>query len=215
VLLGAFLLAIVGCGGHAATIAIAVTDTGGTPIAGATVWVVGTNIRGTTDAAGNVSLGGVKQAGVFDVKAGLTGYFQNDAQVTVAKGSDPAPSVIALSYSPPVGRWVYQPKSTEWVVLNVQGFDPWQVTVGIVEWGCFRDGWDQTGTPQIAQLDPTTKNSLDGAGLAIPIVGPDQLGTAWKLDPGDGTGAPDTAIEAEPPGACNGTSAMWDNSANG
>src|SRR5204863_9389878 len=109
-------LLLTGCGAHGATVTVAVSDAAGQPLRGARVLLVGTKHDAMSDAAGNAAIHGV-DVGVYQVKAGKAGYVEESTHVTVAKGSDPEPQAITLPYSPPLGTFVYHPKSTEWLVL--------------------------------------------------------------------------------------------------
>src|SRR5438034_9142905 len=128
--LGIALVALVltGCGAHGATVTVAVSTASGQPLRGVHVWLVGTKRDATSDGAGNAAIHGV-EVGVYEVRAGKVGYVQESTRVTVAKGSDPEPQEIALPYAPPLGKFVYHPKSTEWLVLDVMSIDPWNVTM--------------------------------------------------------------------------------------
>lgn len=202
-----------GCGDStdSATIAVSVSDLGGSPIPGAQVRIVGTDFSGTTDATGNVHFEGVKSSGVFTVEAGTEGYFRDDAQVTVTAEGDPPPVAIALRYAPPIGNFVYQPKSTLWYVLSIESLDPWTVQLHQMEWGCWSHNWTQAA--EAVQLESSQNALRFGYGRTIPIVAPDQLGTAWEEDPNESL-MPNTSPGVVPPGACNGSEAAWD-SGNG
>jgi len=199
-------LGLTGCGAHRATVTVAVTNHDGRPIRGVDVRLVGTRHNDTSDASGNAAIHGVKP-GIYDVRAGKLGYVQGEATVTVAKGSDPEPESIALAYRPPLGTFVYHPKSTEWLVLDIAGGDPVQVTLRTIEWGCWVQTWDHHDD-QPLKLDEE-KNELHGH-QSIEIIGPNSLDPSWRrLTAGT---LPDTSVDAEPKGACNGSVAAWDHS---
>src|SRR5438552_1070444 len=192
-------LVLTGCGAHGATVTVAVSDESKQPLRGARVWLVGTTHDATSDAAGNASIHGVK-VGVYEVKAGKAGYVEQSTNVTVAKGSDPEPQSIALPYSPPLGTFVYHPKSTEWLVLHVASVDPWNVTLRTIEWGCWVQTWDHHDD-QSPKLDEQ-KSRLDGH-PSVDITGPNSLDPSWqRLTP---TALPDTSVDQMPEGVCNGS----------
>jgi hypothetical protein len=202
--IGALFLA--GCGEHGATVTVAVTNTGGQPLRGVDVRLVGTTHHDASDKSGNAAIHGV-DAGVYHVRAAKPGYVQGEAIVTVAKGSDPEPQSIALGYAPPRGTFVYHPKSTEWLVLDISGLDPLKATLRTIEWGCWVQTWDHHDD-QLLSLDEE-KNELHGH-PSIEIIGPNMLDPSWaRLTPG---AIPDTSVDAEPKGACNGSVAAWDHS---
>jgi Carboxypeptidase regulatory-like domain len=199
-------LALSGCGSNGATVTVAVSDASQQPLRNAHVWLVGTKHGATSDAAGNAAIHGVKD-GVYEVNAGKVGYVEQSTHVTVAKGSDPEPQAIALPYAPPLGRFVYHPKSTEWLVLDVTSVDPWQVKLRTIEWGCWVQTWDHHDD-QSLELD-AKKSRLKGH-PSIDITGPNSLDPAWqRLTPG---AVPDTSKDEQPDGACNGSVAAWDHS---
>src|SRR5919198_2539204 len=134
-------LFLTGCGSHGATVSVAVSDASGQPLRRVHVRLLGTTHDATSDASGNAAIHDVKP-GVYEVKAGKAGYVQESTHVTVAKGSDPEPQSIALPYAPPLGTFVYHPKSTEWLVLDVASVDPWHVTLRTIEWGGWVQTWD-------------------------------------------------------------------------
>jgi hypothetical protein len=218
--LGAATLILVGCGTHTATIPVTVTDEDGAPLADVYVQVSGTDTSGTTDSTGTVRLDGFKP-GVYQVQAGIDGYYRNDAQVSVASSGDPMPVQIALPYVPPLGVWVYRPKSTEWLVLNIDGDSPFHATVTTYEWHCWGGGW--TLNTQDVQLDAEANRILLGGygSQYVPITGPQTIEGAadptegWTRDETGGEVAPDTTSTVEPPGTCNGGSALWDNTSGG
>jgi hypothetical protein len=203
----AFFMA--GCGGvHTATLQVGVSDPSGKPLTRAQVWVDGTSQRVFTDATGNATLTKLK-AGVYQVEAGTGGYFREHRTVTVASKGDPAPVSIELPYAPPRGTFWWQPKSTEWVAISVNSYDPWNAFLNIYQWGCFGGSWYQPVTHQV-QLD-TANNQLNfDYGKTIQITGPDQLNAAWKRGTDVVSSLPDFATNTEPQGACNGSSAAWD-----
>jgi hypothetical protein len=199
-------LFLTGCGAHGATVTVAVSDASGQPLRRVHVWLLGTTHDATSDATGNAAIHDVKP-GVYQVKAGKPGYVEQSTQVTVAKGSDPEPQTIALPYSPPLGTFVYHPKSTEWLVLQVASVEPWKVTLRTLEWGCWVQTWDHHDD-QSPELD-AKKSRLDSH-PAIDVIGPNSLDPAWQRStPG---AVPDTAVDEMPKGACNGSVAAWDHS---
>lgn len=199
---------LVGCGGvHTASVQVGVSDASGQPLSGAQVWVDGSQQRAFTDATGNATLKGLK-VGVYQVEAGVDGYFRERQPVTIESKGDPAPISITLPYAPPLGTFVWQPKSTEWVALSITGYNPFNAVLNIYEWGCFGGGWNQH-QPQQVQLDSSTNALTFGYGKTISITGPHQLNSAWKRSV-DGTNLPDITSTVEPQGACNGSSAAWD-----
>lgn len=221
----ALALGAAGCGGSSSdepagfgqpeegpTVVVAVTDLNGSPIERARVQIVGTDYRGETDASGNARFQHVKPTGVFTVEAGTDGYFRDSVQVTVTDDGDPPPTVIALRYAPPLGNFVYQPKSTHWYVLSIESFDPWSVQLHQMEWGCWSESWTLP-TPKTVQLDEGQDALTFDYGRTIPIVGPGELGSAWQQD-FNGSLLPDTSSRVAPVGACNGSDAAWD-SGNG
>lgn len=217
-------LAFTGCGGSSddppavfvaedgATVVVAVTDLDGTPIEGARAQIVGTNYRAETDASGNARFENVKPSGVFTVEAGTDGYFRDSVQVAVTEDVVPPPAVLALRYAPPLGNFIYQPKSTAWYVLSIESFDPWSVQLHQMEWGCWAESWTLPA-PKSVQLDEGQNALTFDYGRTIPIVGPGELGSAWQQD-FDGSLLPDTSSGLAPVGACNGSEAAWD-SGNG
>lgn len=204
-------LVLAGCGGaHRATVQVGVSDASGQPLQAAQVWIDGSDLRATTDATGNATLKGVGP-GVYQVEAGVNGYFREHATVTVESKGDPTPVALTLSYAPPTGSFFYQPKSTEWIVLSIDSLNPFRAVLYTYEWACWSQGWNQH-SPQQVELG---RNELTfGYGSMIPIVGPEQLGTTWK-NATSGNGFPDVTAMTEPPGACNGSSAAWDNTSSG
>ena len=199
-------LALTGCGSNGATVTVAVSNAPGQPLRNVHVWLVGTKQDGTSDAAGNAAIHGVK-VGVYELEAGKAGYVQQSTHVTVVKGSDPEPQAIVLPYSPPLGRSVYHPKSTEWLVLDVASVDPWNVTLRTIEWGCWVQTWDHHDD-QSLELD--ARNSRLKGHPSIDITGPNSLDPSWRrLTPG---ALPDTSKDEQPKGACNGSVAAWDHS---
>src|ERR1041384_5408830 len=161
-------LFLAGCGAAGATGKGAGRGAPGGPLRRVHVWLLGTTHDATSDATGNAAIHGVKP-GVYQVKAGKPGYVEQSTQVTVAKGSDPDPQTIALPYSPPLGTFVYHPKSTEWLVLQVTSVEPWKVTLRTLEWGCWVQTWDHHDD-QAPELD-AKKSRLDGH-PSIDITGP-------------------------------------------
>jgi len=203
--IGLYLLVLAGCGTHTASVQVGVSDESGQPLVGAQVWIDGTEQRVFTDATGNATLKGLK-SGVYQVEAGTDGYFRQRQAVTIASSGAPAPISISLPYSPPRGTFYWQPKSTEWVALSINSYNPWDAVLNIYEWGCFSGGWDQH-SPQQVSLD-AAHNQLDfGYGKTIDITGPATLNAAWKSDTSN---LPDFTSTTEPQGACNGSSAAWD-----
>jgi Carboxypeptidase regulatory-like domain len=199
-------LGLTGCGAHGATVTVAVSDASGEPLRGARVWLVGTKHDATSDAAGNAAIHDIK-AGIYELKAGKSGYVQQSTHVTVAKDSDPEPQEIALPYSPPLGTFVDHPKSTEWLVLQVTSVAPWKVTLRTIEWGCWVQTWDHHDD-QSPALD-VKKSRLDSH-PSVEITGPNSLDPSWQRQtPG---ALPDTSVDAAPKGACNGSVAAWDHS---
>ena len=203
-----FGLLLAGCGAHTASVQVGVADESGQPLVGALVWVDGGSQKATTDSTGNATLKGLK-AGIYQVEAGTHGYFRQRQSVTIDSHSGPAPISIALPFTPPLGTFVWQPKSTEWVALSITNYNPFQAVLNIYEWGCFGNGWDQHA-PQQVQLDPANNRLSFGYGSTIEIVGPDKLNDAWTPSIG-GSGLPDTGVNVQPDGACNGDVAAWDN----
>jgi Carboxypeptidase regulatory-like domain len=199
---------LAGCGGaHTASIQVGVSATNGQPLAGAQVWVDGSEQRELTDSTGNATLTGLK-VGIYQVEAGIDGYFRERKSVTVQSKADPAPISISLPYAPPFGTFVWQPKSTEWVTLSITAYNPFQAALNIYEWGCWSNGWNQHA-PQQVQLDTSTNTLTFSYGKTISIVGPHRLNAAWTRSV-DGSGLPDTTSTVEPEGACNGSAAAWD-----
>jgi hypothetical protein len=206
--LGIALVALVltGCGAQGATVTVAVSDASGQPLRRVHVWLVGTKHDATSDAAGNAAIHGVK-AGIYEVKAGKAGFVEQSTHVTVAKDSDPEPQEVTLPYAPPLGTFVYHPKSTEWLVLDVASIDPWRVTLRTIEWGCWVQTWDHHDD-QSPELD--AKGSRLKGHPSIDITGPSSLDPAWqRVTPG---AVPDTSNDEEPKGACHGSVAAWDHS---
>ena len=206
--LGIVLVALflTGCGTHGATVTVAASDASGQPLRRVHVWLLGTKHDATSDASGNAAIHGVKP-GVYEVRAAKVGYVRQTANVTVVKGSDPEPQSVTLPYAPPRGTFVYHPKSTEWLVLDVASVDPWKVTLRTIEWGCWVETWDHHGDRSL-ELD-TKKSRLKGH-PSIGITGPNELDLAWqRVRPG---ALPDTTRDAAPKGACNGSVAAWDHS---
>ena len=206
------VLLVSGCGTHTASVQVGVSDESGQPLQGAEVWIDGSSKRVTTDATGNATLKGLK-AGVYQVEAGTDGYFRQRQSVTVASNGVPAPISISLPYAPPLGTFVYQPKSTEWLALSITSYNPWNAVLNTYEWGCWSNGWDQH-SPEQVQLDTANNQLTFSYGSTISITGPNQLGNAWKPS-SDGSNLPDLTSNTAPQGACNGSSAAWDNSGGG
>lgn len=78
--------------------------------------------------------------------------------------------------------------------------DALQATLTIYEWGCWVGSWN---TQTVTLGDDGSQSALVSGSTTVPIVGPGELGSAWRRgDP------PDTS--KEPSGACNGGSAAWD-----
>jgi Carboxypeptidase regulatory-like domain len=197
-------LVLTGCGADGATVTVAISNASGQPLRGVHVWLVGTKRDAASDGAGNAAIHGVKD-GIYEVKAGKAGFVVQSTRVTVAKGTDPEPLEIALPYAPPLGKFVYHPKSTEWLVLDVTSVDPWHVTLRTIEWGCWVQTWDHHDD-QSPELD--AKNSRLKSHPSIDILGPNNLDPAWRpVTPG---ALPDTTKDEEPDGACNGSVAAWD-----
>ena len=206
-LAAASVLLLAGCGGaHTASIQVGVSAHDGQPLAGAQVWVDGSQQRELTDSTGNATLTGLK-VGIYQVEAGINGYFRERKSVTVQSKGAPAPISITLPYAPPLGTFVWQPKSTEWVALSITSYNPFQSVLNIYEWGCWSQGWNQHD-PQQVGLD-TSNNDLTFGYKTTPIVGPHQLNGAWTRSV-NGSGLPDITANVEPQGACNGSSAAWD-----
>src|SRR5438270_11253294 len=123
-ILAGLLLGLTGCGGaHTASVQVGVSDANGKPLSGAQVWVDGSKQRSFTDATGNATLKGLK-VGVYQVEAGVDGYFRQRQAVTVESNGSPSPVSITLPFAPPLGTFVWQPKSTEWVTLSILNYDP-------------------------------------------------------------------------------------------
>jgi hypothetical protein len=199
-------LALAGCGAHGATVTVAVTTESGQPLRDVRVWLLGTKHRATSDRAGNAAIHNV-HVGVYQVTADKAGYVRQSTHVTVVKGSDPDPESLALPYAPPLGVFVYHPKSTEWLVLNVASLNPWRVTLRTIEWGCWVQTWDHHDDQSLT-LDEHD-NELHGH-PSIEVVGPKLLDTSWRRVTAGAL--PDTSRDAEPQGACKGSVAAWDHS---
>lgn len=199
-------LALTGCGAHGATVTVAVTTESGQPLRDVRVWLLGTKHAAMSDRAGNAAIHNV-DAGIYQVNALKAGYVRQSTHVTVVKGTDPDPESLALPYAPPLGTWVYHPKSTEWLVLDVAGVDPWRVTLRTIEWGCWVQTWDHHDDQSLS-LDEHG-NKLRGH-PSIEIIGPRMLEAPWsRVTP---EALPDTSRDEEPPGACKGADAAWDHS---
>jgi hypothetical protein len=204
----AAVVVLAGCGGaHTASIQVGVSAMNGKPLAGAQVWVDGSEQRELTDSTGNTTLTGLK-VGIYQVEAGINGYFRERTSVTVESKSDPAPISIALPYSPPIGTFVWQPKSTEWVALSIDSDSPFNAVLNVYEWGCWSHGWNQHA-PQQVQLDTSTNTLTFSYGKTISVIGPNRLNSAWKRNVHQ-TELPDVTSTVEPEGACNGSAAAWD-----
>jgi hypothetical protein len=204
--LAAIAITLTGCGTHGATVTVAVTTESGQPLRDARVWLLGTKHRATSDRAGNAAIDNV-DAGIYQVNAVKPGYVRQSTHVTVVKGSDPDPESLALPYAPPLGTFVYHPKSTEWLVLDVASLDPWRVTLRTIEWGCWVQTWDHHDDQSLS-LDEHD-NKLHGH-PSIEIVGPKLLDASWRRLTPDVL--PDTSRDEEPAGACKGADAAWDHS---
>lgn len=202
------VLGLTACGGaHTASVQVGVSDSNGQPLSDAQVWVNGSQQKTFTDATGNATLKGLK-TGVYQVEAGVDGYFRQHQTVTVESKGDPSPVSITLPFAPPLGTFVWQPKSTEWVTLSITSYNPFNAQLNIYEWGCFGGSWDQHATQQVT-LDAQNNQLTYGYGTTIQIVGPDKLNRAWARSV-NGSHLPDTNSTVEPPGACNGDVAAWD-----
>jgi hypothetical protein len=186
---------------------VGVSDTNGQPLSNAQVWVDGSQQKVLTDSTGNATLKGLK-SGVYQVEAGVDGYFRERQSVTVESKGDPSQISITLPFAPPLGTFVWQPKSTEWLALSVTGYNPFNAVLNTYEWGCFGGVWNQH-SPQQVQLDSSNNTLTFGYGSTIQVVGPRKLNAAWTRSV-DGSNLPDTNSTVEPPGACNGSSATWD-----
>lgn len=195
------------CGGaHTANVQVGVSNEQGNPLAHAEVWIAGTSQRVSTNSTGNATLKGVNP-GVYQLEAGTNGYFRQHRSLTVSSSSQPSPVSISLPYAPPLGTWVWQPKSTMWIVLRIRSYNPWNAVVNDYEWGCFTDGWE-SHQPQQVGFDPKT-NQLTFDTYTIQIVRPEKLNSAWQHSV-DGSYLPDFTSNTMPIGACNGSNAAWD-----
>jgi hypothetical protein len=120
-------------------------------------------------------------------------------QITVPPVGDPPPISITMLWAPPLGTFVWQPKSTLYEVLVISGGDPSYAVSGYeVEWHCYSETWSRSNATVVLGRDQLNYN-----GTNIPMS-PGAISKSFVLN-----GAlPDTTHPA-PAGTCINGQNAW------
>jgi hypothetical protein len=182
------------------TAAVAVSDINGNALSGATVTVQGSSVSATTAATGIARLGlGPLASGIYTVIATHAGYVNTGTQISVPDSGDPQPVSITMIWAPPTGRFVWQPKSTLWEVMDISGGNPDYLLGGfLIEWHCYGNNWSRSDVAVILGRDQLT---FDGANVPM---GPGTLSRSFVLN----GPLPDTT-QLAPAGTCINGQNAW------